>query len=204
MIAPTQNFVIDEAARERFANLLPQIQRQASRSFRRLNPELREDRIAEAVALAFEMFVRLIERGQPELAYATPLADYAVRRVKAGRQCGTSLNVGDISSRHCQRKTGIRSWSIHRRKRDTGDWREMVVEDRHTGPDEVASTRIDFREWLSTLSGKEREIAELLSTGESTREVAQQHQLSPGRISQLRRKFQSTWNEFQGLTPEAA
>ncbi|MEK6247789.1 MAG: hypothetical protein N2C12_06385 [Planctomycetales bacterium] len=134
MICASAEYVIDEETREQFARLLPQLQRQMAHRFRQLNPELCEDRTAEAVGLAFEMFVRLAERGKTDLAYVTPLAQYACRQVMDGRQCGGSLNRNDITSRHCQLKTGVRGRSINRQNLQTGHWQEMVVEDRRASP----------------------------------------------------------------------
>jgi hypothetical protein len=204
MICAAQEFVIDEESRDHFARLLPEIQQQIAFRFRHLPAERREDQTAEAVGLAFEMFVRLMERGKSELAYPTPLADYACRQAMSGRQCGTSLNIHDITSHHCQRNKGIRGQPIHHRDRDTGCWQELVVEDRQASPADVAATLIDFRAWLATLSNRQRQIAEALAGGESTQEVARQFQLTGGRISQLRRELRDTWNVFQGQFVPAA
>lgn len=204
MICASNEFVIDEEAREHFARLLPEIQQSIVFCFRHLKPELREDRTAEAVALAFEMFVRLVQRGKADVAYAGPLANYAARQVLDGRQCGSPLNVRDISSHYSQQQTGIRSHSLHRQDRESGEWRELVVEDRSAGPADVAMTRIDFRDWLQTLGEKNRQVAEILASGETTQAVANRLQLSAARISQLRRELMNAWNEFQGLVPEVA
>ncbi len=204
MICLTQDFVIDEEAREQFGSLLPEIQQNIFFRFRHLNPELREDRTAEAVALAFEMFVRLVRKGKAELAYPGPLGNYAVRQVMDGRQCGSPLNVNDLSSWHCQKQTGVQARSLHRQDRDSDRWQEMVVEDRSAGPADVAVTRIDFRDWLQTLDNKKRHAAEILASGETTQAVANRLQLSAARISQLRRELMDAWNEFQGLLPEAS
>ena len=204
MICITQDFVIDEEAREQFSRLLPEIQQNIAFRYRHLKPELREDRTAEAVALAFEMFVRLVQRDKAEVAYAGPLANYAARQVLNGRQCGSPLNVGDITSHYSQQQTGIRGRSLHRFNGESESWQELVVEDRGAGPADVAVTRIDFRDWLQTLSEKKRQVAEILASGETTQAVANRLQLSAGRISQLRRELMEAWNEFQGLVPEVA
>ncbi len=44
------------------------------------------------------MFVRLVRRGKAGLAYPTPLADYAIRQVRAGRRVGCRQNAQDIMS----------------------------------------------------------------------------------------------------------
>ena len=78
------------------------------------------------------------------------------------------------------------------------------MEDRQASPAEVAMTRIDFRDWLQRLSHQKRRIAELLASGETTQSVARQFKLSAGRISQLRRELQTSWEELQEQTVPVA
>ncbi len=49
-----------------------------------------------------------------------------------------------------------------------------------------AGFRIDFPEWLSRLSSRDRRIAESLSIGNSTQAVAQAFRVSPGRIAEVK------------------
>jgi hypothetical protein len=51
--------------------------RQASLAFRNALPEAREELIAEVVANAYHAYARLVERGKKDVAFATPLAQYA-------------------------------------------------------------------------------------------------------------------------------
>ena len=82
--------------------------------------------------------------------------------------------------------------------RDEEEWKEVVVEDKHAGPAEVAATRIDFAAWLGILPTRLRRIAKVLATSESTKQVAKQFQISPGRVSQIRRELMECWDQFQG------
>ncbi|HSG70628.1 MAG TPA: hypothetical protein VLA12_09460, partial [Planctomycetaceae bacterium] len=76
MLAPAahKKCIFDTAARNQFEAMLPTLQEQISYRFRRCTRELREELEAEALALAFEMLVRLVRRGKTELATPTPLA----------------------------------------------------------------------------------------------------------------------------------
>ncbi len=74
----------------------------------------------------------------------------------------------------------------------------MVVEDRHATPADVAATKIDFEAWLGKLPRRQRAIAEVLATGEETGTVARLFGLTPGRVSQIRRKLHNAWCLFQG------
>ncbi len=77
------------------------------------------------------------------------------------------------------------------------EWNEMVIEDRHSTPADLAAFRLDFRAWLKTLTRRNRRIALKLSKGESTRYVARLFHLSAGRISQVRRELCEAWREFR-------
>ena len=90
----------------RFLEMAPQIRRQALRAFRNAGAEARAELTQEAIALAFAMFVRLVRRGKAGLAYPTPLADYSIRQVRAGRRVGCRQNVNDIMSPMAHRAAG--------------------------------------------------------------------------------------------------
>jgi hypothetical protein len=62
----------------------------------------------------------------------------------------------------------------------------------------VASSRIDFGDWLDRLPRLKRGIAEALATGETTTEAAHRFDVTPGRVSQLRRELEADWARFQG------
>ncbi len=160
------------------------------------------DAVQEAVACAFVAYGRLVKLGKEELAYATPLAQFAVRRVRAGRTVGAPVNVNDVTSPWCQHRRGIFVESLHQQDGRPG-WQEIVVEDRHATPADIAATRIDFDDWLRSLPRRQRGIAEVLATGEETGTVARQFGLTPGRVSQLRRKLHKAWCCFQGETESA-
>jgi hypothetical protein len=84
------------------------------------------------------------------------------------------------------------------------EWKEVLIEDRRATPAEVAASRIDFADWLGTMSALRRKIAQCLARGESTLDAARRFALTPGRISQLRREFQASWQAFHGEQPSAA
>jgi hypothetical protein len=89
---------------------------------------------------------------------------------------------------------------LHSNRADRGgdDWRQILIADRRASIPDVAATRIDFAEWLKTLSRRDRRIVKALAQGEPTMDVAVQFQVSPGRISQLRRQYELSWKSFQG------
>jgi hypothetical protein len=181
-----------------FEELLPAITKQASVAFRDSPPCEREEQVAETIANCYLAYTRLLERGLGHVIYPTPLATYAIKQVHAGRRVGTKLNVKDVSSEYCRQRKRIRIERLDHYDRDEGGWQEILVEDRRATPADVAATRLDFAAWLQTLRRKERRVAELLSTGESTKVAARRFRISPARISQLRRELRDCWLTFQG------
>jgi hypothetical protein len=180
-----------------FLEMLPRIRQQARIAFRSAGPEAREELVAETVANAFCAFARLVERGKTELAYATPLAQFAIKQVCSGRMVGTNLNACDISSRYAQLAKGITVERLSRFDREQGEWREVLIEDRKAGPAETAAARIDVADWFKSLACGKRKIAKALARSEATSTVARMFGLSPGRISQLRLELKRSWESFQ-------
>jgi DNA-directed RNA polymerase specialized sigma24 family protein len=182
-----------------FLRMLPSIRRHAEVRFRHVNATDREDAVQEVIARALLDYLRLIERGKEAVAFAGPLARYAVAQVRRGRRVGGRLNIRDVSSEYCRVRKGVLLESLDRDE-NSSDWREVLVEDRHSTPAEIAATRIDVGEWLKTLPGRSRRLAERLATGETTSDAAQLFGISPARVSQLRRELHHAWNSFQAET----
>ena len=179
----------------RFVKWLPRIRRYARRSFWYLRAEACDDAVEEVVAAAFVEYRRLVDQGRGEVAYASTLARYAVACQRAGRRVGGRLNVRDVLSPTCRRRKALCIQRLDRHCR-YADWEAIIVEDRRAGPADVAATRIDFNDWLGTLTPRNRIVAEVLATGESTRCAARRFKVSPGRISQLRRELSDAWARF--------
>jgi DNA-directed RNA polymerase specialized sigma24 family protein len=182
----------------RFLLLVPTIRRHAKLRFRNLTPELREELVQETIARALLDFLRLVERGKEHVASAGPLARYAVAQVRQGRRVGSRMNVRDITSHYSQQQTGAVVERLDRCDEESGGWQEILVEDRHAGPAEIASTRIDVHEWLKSLPKRDRRLAERLATGETTSGAARIFAITPGRVAQLRRELHDAWRVFQG------
>jgi hypothetical protein len=187
---------------DKFLELLPAIREQAEYAFRRVPVDTREDLILEVVAAAYVLFVSLCRRGKSALVYPTPLAKYAIRHVREGRRIGSRCNSLDITS-PCScaaKRTTIERLDRFNRR---GEWREVLIEDRTAGPAEIAMTRLDFASWLSTLSHRDRQLAEKLVLGETTGRVARTFRISAARVSQLRRELCANWHRFVGELTDA-
>lgn len=180
-----------------FMAFLPAIQNQARAAFRHLDKEAREEAVAEVVAHAVVAYEALFQRGAVDIAYPSVLASHGIKRVKIGRRAATRMNCKDVSSEYAQLKKGISMERLDRFDREHG-WQEVLLEDRHSGPAEMAASRIDIAEWFRRLRPRDRRIAKALAVGNRTAEVARRFHVSPSLISQKRRAYLDNWNEFQG------
>ena len=189
------------AANAQFEQMLPHIHAMALQAFGHHDRERRCELAAEVVARAYAAFLRLAEQGRADIGYATPLALFSIKQVRSGRRLGTKLNVRDVSSEYAQLNKGISMRRLDRFDAEEGRWQELLVEDRRSGPAEIASTRIDFAAWLQSLPSRERRIAATLSMGESTGATAKKFGVSPSRISQLRTRLKHAWETFIGEPP---
>ena len=186
------------ACREKFLSLLPSIREQARFAFRHEQRERQQELVAEVAANAFVAFARLVERGLLEVVYATPLAQYAIKQVRDGRRVGAKLNVRDVSSEYAQRSKCFKVERLDKFDDRKGEWKEVLIEDRHAGPADTAAARIDVADWFARLPRHKRNIAQTLATGETTKNAARKFHVSSGRISQTRRELQQLWDDFQG------
>ena len=204
MIAPAnpKSHYNHDAVNEKFEQMLPRIRLMSLHAFRDKDHELRYELVAEVIARAYAAFVRLAKQGRADIGYATPLALFSIKQVKSGRRMGSSLNIKDVSSEYAQMNKGITLLRLDRYNTKRAAWKEVVVEDRRSGPAEIAAMRIDFDAWLATLNRRERRIAKTLAAGETTGVVARKFGLSPSRISQMRGQLRRAWQIFQGELPK--
>ncbi len=187
-----------KALQDRFMELLPTIYDQVRFAFRHELPERRQEMIAEATANCWVAFVKLVERDLQDVIYATPLAQFAIRQVRDGRKVGGKLNQNDVSSEYAQRKKKFAVERLDRYNKRKGKWLEVLVEDKKAGPADTAAARIDFEDWLGSLGGRRRKVAETLAEGETTSVTAAKFKVSLARISQLRRELHDDWERFHG------
>ena len=181
---------------DRFLKLLPAICRAARYAFRRFPPDAKEEAVQEVVASSLGAYRALCRRGRESVATSSSLAAYAIAHFRVGRSVTHSLNIDDISSKHCQRRKQIQIQSLQRYDTQACQWQELLIEDGKATPADTAAMRIDFAAWLSSLSPRMRALAELLAVGETTGAVATLFHVSAGRISQIRRKLMDAWNQF--------
>jgi hypothetical protein len=175
-----------------FLQMLPEIKKWLRLAFSHLAPEAREDAAAEALAHCLLAYVRLHERGKADNATASSLAWYSSRQIRRGRPAVGRMNSKDPLSRYAQ--VGSRN----RLERKSGEWIDKLAEDKRASVADLVAAKLDVRAWFTTLTKRMKEIAKDLACGCSTSEVAMKYGVTAGRISQLRRTFEESWESFQG------
>ena len=194
------------AAQEQFTAALPTITSVARYAFRRRRYQDRAEAVAEAQACAWKAWRGLVERGKDPIEVGVSgIAGYAVRHVKNGRRIGNrggGRGGMDVFHFKAQAACGFKVVGLGRDAegepgRGSDAWKEWLACDNRVGPADEACFRVDFDNWLEGLPARDRRVAELLSTGEMTSEVARMVGISPARVSQLRRELAAGWQEFQ-------
>ena len=195
-----------------FLKLRPLIEGHARVVFRGHSELDQEEVVAEAVATAFESYLRLKARGKdPVHDFPWAMARYAVLHVKGDRHVGGQRSSTDVLSRAAQRQHGFRVEALpstrtsHEKlnalrqgQRQLDLFEERLQDNRQTPvPDQVAF-RIDFPAFLKTLCPRDRKLACFLSQGHSGTQAAAKFQLSPGRVTQLRQNWHKEWFLSQG------
>jgi hypothetical protein len=188
----------DSALRRSFLQCLPQIMAVAGYAFRRHRFDEREERIAEAVAWTWVLFVRVQRRGKNPKEFPTAVAKFAVKYVRKGRLLGQSRNSKELYTALSASENRRSLVSLDELEPQTcTPWKEILVESRAFSPADTACTRIDMNAWLNSLSRRDRRLAERLATGERTGRIARAFGVSTARISQLRQEFRRSWQRFQ-------
>jgi hypothetical protein len=199
-----------------FLSILPRIELHARVCFRHLRcPHTRDDAVAETVALCWLWFVRLVERGRDPLAFVSRVADFAARHVRSGRRLCGQGDGKDALSPVAQRRHGFaaeylpcsvraahddRYGAVHGQRRQDA-WEERLRDNTQTPIPEQVCFRLDFPAWLATLTGRERRLVRAMARNERTLDLSARFDVSPARISQLRRELHNDWSRFLGEGP---
>lgn len=197
----------------KFLELLPRLRRHAEIVFRQVAcPGQRDDLIAEVLALGWQWYRRLCQRGKNVAAFPAVFASLLGRAVKSGRRLTGQERARDVLSSVAQRRHGFRVEALPVATRTAqhelygqyrGQQRLDAFEERlhHNTQTPVADQvvfRIDFPNWLKLRTARERRLIRAMAQNERTTELSKQFDLSPGRISQLRREFHQGWERYCG------
>jgi hypothetical protein len=180
--------------RHHFANaILPIVEGYARRVFAWCSPEERDERTAEAVALAFVGYTSLVRRGRDREVTAWSLAFIAARRVKSGRHVGSSQ---DKATDVMTKRNGCTVLRYGTMRDLPSELHEALAENARSPVPEQAAFRIDFPEFLAKQPGKKRRVATLLAVGNRATDVARTIGVCPSRVTQIRRELCQDWQSF--------
>jgi hypothetical protein len=196
-----------------FLSILPRIELHAHIYFRGIRcPQRKDDAVQETIAISWRWFVRLVEQGKDPLSFPMALAGYAARAVKCGRRLCGQVKGKDALSPLAQQRHGfavepfphsIASTHEDRYSHVGGQRQQDAFEERlrdntQTPVPEQVAFRIDFPDWLVTLTPRERQMVRAMADNERTLDLGKRFELSPARISQLRRELHNDWRRFLG------
>jgi hypothetical protein len=187
-----------------FLDVMPAVMNHARVRFRHLPACHQAEAVAETIARACVDYAGLARKRQLHRVYAGSLATFAAKAVAAGRRAGGHVNSKDVLNPVAQQRRGFSITSVSRWDRQEGDWRDMTLESRRATPADQAIFNVDFQTWLNGWSHRHRRIIIALSAGHRTMDVARKFGVSEGRVAQLRREYQDSWEQFQGIAQAAA
>jgi hypothetical protein len=180
-----------------FLAILPRIIGLARWAFRHWSADLREECVQEVVVNCMAAYRRLFYRRQLQRALPSPLARFAIRQVRSGRQVGTKLNVRDVSSQYAQIRKGFRLDRLDHYDEEAGEWREIVIPDNRYPVSDCVAFRIDYPAWVRRFTRRDQRMIAALARSERTQDVAEKFDISPGRVSQKRMEYCEDWHLFQ-------
>jgi hypothetical protein len=155
------------------ASVLPKVLSHSRVYFRHLrSAELKEEYIAEMIALTWRWHLRLAERGKDASRFPTALASFAARAVRSGRRaCGQECG-RDALSPSAQRRHGFLVSALPEVSTlSDNPLSEALADNTRTPPDEQCAFRIDFPAWRATHTKRDRGIIDALLVGGRTLEV---------------------------------
>ena len=180
--------------RQDFMQLFPELVRLLRWIFRHENPDHRSESVSEAIAFSFYIYKTARENGKQ--VHVCPLARCASLHVLSGeRLAGT--NRKDVASRHGRRaKAGKMMTPFSMLPPEST---EHLLPDRksHWPVPDQAAFRIDWSEFTSRCSRRDRFIMDMLVAGYRRNEVARRLRITPPAITQRMQAVRNRWQAFQ-------
>jgi hypothetical protein len=201
-----------EVLHARFLLILPRVELHGRIYFRHLRSHKKADAIQEMRALAWKWFLRLVERGKDPCDFLAAFVTLLARAVNSGRRLAGMAKSKDAMNPATQRRHSFhverlptstqvsheRLYAEVRGQEQHDAFEERLRDNAVTPVPEQVCFRIDFPAWLRTLTGRERRMIRAMGLGERTLDLSRRFEVSPARISQLRREFHDGWERFCG------
>jgi hypothetical protein len=202
-----------------FLALLPRIEAHARIYFRHLKcAHQKADAVQEMCALAWKWLLRLHEKGKDPSCFVTAFVTFLARAVNSGRRLAGKAKAKDVLNPYTQQRhgfkveylpTSFRAGQEHLYASPLGQELQDELEERLqdntiTPVLEQVMFRLDFMAWLRTLTPRERRMIRGMMRNERTMDLSKKFEVSPGRISQMRREFHAGWQRFCGDAEQAS
>src|SRR5262249_8241705 len=163
-------------------------------------------------SLGWKWFVCLEEQRKDPGEFMMSFTTFLARAVNSGRRLVGMAKSKDLMNPITQRHQGFKVESLPSFTRTSFDrlysspkgqelydaFKERLCDNTITPILDQVQFRIDFPAWLQTLTGRERRMIRGMARNERTLDLSKQFELSPARISQMRREFQTGWKRFIG------
>jgi hypothetical protein len=174
-----------------YEQALPHIKTCARTRFRAIRDHAaRKDAIAEVIAIGWEHWLSAISHGNNPTTFIGSIADKAIRRVRADRRLCGQESVDDVLSSRARSRRGFSLESL------PGDDQGNVPCDATAPPPDRVAIREQYSMLLDQLGSRKRRIVEDLAAGGETQEVAARYNVTPARISQIRREVEQIWKQL--------
>jgi hypothetical protein len=194
----------------RFLDILPRIELHGHIYFRHLRPHRKADAIQEMRALAWLWYVRLINRGRDPQDFVATFVTLLARSVNSGRRLAGMMKAKDVMNPDAQKRHGFRVeplpsttrtfhdhlYASPRGQKLHDEFEERLCDNAMTPVPDQVQFRLDFPAWLETLTPRERRLIAAMARNERTRDLGKEFEVSPSRISQMRREFRDGWQRF--------
>jgi hypothetical protein len=186
------------------ASVLPKVVSHGRVYFRHLrSAELKEEYVAEMVALTWRWHLRLAERGKDAARFPSALAGYAARAVRSGRKLAGMDRAKDVLSPQARQRHGFAVAKLPDYSALDGSPLDEALHDNTQSPVvEQVCFRLDFPPWRASRAERDRRILDELMLGERTLDVAARHGITAARVSQLRRELHDDWELFCAGPPQ--
>lgn len=188
----------NEEINEKFLELMPKIIKIAKHAFKEYDADRKEDAVQSVLVTAFHNVKLLAEQGRLDDAFATPIAWYAVKAHKCGRIGGVPQNSTDVFGERCRwlGRSTIKNYGLATEITDSFE-SEATAADARYPVHKTVQLKMDFFEnWFRQQTPRDQEAMKMLAIGEATGDVAKHFGVSPGAVSQWRRRFADSWFAF--------
>ena len=192
-----------DAVNARYAEMLLFITKTAMLAFAPQDYEARNEAIQNTKVWALILLHQLALNGRLDEAKAAPIAKFAVGRHCEGRIAGTPTSTTDVLADRCKSLGRVRV--VHDDYIADSFQSEATRLSARYPVARTVQFKMDFFEgWLQEQSDRDRAIILDLATGETTGDVARKYGVSDGLISQYRKRYRASWNEYISDEKEAA